>query len=475
VSEQLEQVNAAIDLNVSRRIDDVPRRIHIVGIGGAGMSAIAAVLLRMGHRVSGSDLKAGSSTERLVALGARVDVGHDASHVEDASIVAISSAIPQTNVEVVAARAAGIPVASRADILSAIAATRRTVAVSGTHGKTTTTSMLALILVEAGLDPSFIIGGEVNEIGTNATWGDGELFVVEADESDGTFLRLGADVAIVTSVDPDHLEYYGGYGSLKAAFRSFLAAAPRQIICADDPELAPLAPPSALTYGFAAHADFRIEEFTQRRAEIAFVLIRGDERIGQFHLPVPGALNAQNAAGAIAAATLLGASPAACQAALARFAGVARRFQFRGERAGITFVDDYAHLPTEVAATLAAAGAGGWERVVAVFQPHRYSRTEAVGAEFAETFGDADVVVITAIDAAGEAPRPGVTAKLVLDAVLAARPETTAVYLPQRSDLVSYLATHLRPGDCCITLGAGDLTGLPDEIIAALADRVGGE
>jgi UDP-N-acetylmuramate--alanine ligase len=416
----------------------VPRRIHIVGIGGAGMSAIAAVLLRMGHDVSGSDLKAAATTERLLALGARVEVGHASDNIAGSSLVAISTAIPQTNVEVTAARAQGIPVCSRADILSAIAATRRTIAVSGTHGKTTTTSMLSLILVEAGLDPSFIIGGEVNEIGTNASWGEGDLFVVEADESDGTFLHLGADVAIVTSVDPDHLEHYGGYTSLETAFSEFLAAAPRQIICADDPHLRAIAPAASLSYGFAPDADFRIEEFTQRRSEIAFVLTRSGQRIGRFHLPVPAAYNAQNAAAAIAAATLLGASPLACETALARFAGVARRFQFRGERGGISFVDDYANLPAEVAGTIAAAAAG---------------------------------VVITAIYAAGEAPRPGITSKLVLDAILAAHPETTAVYLPQRGDLVEYLSRTLRPGDCCLTLGAGDLTSLPDEILSVLGAR----
>ncbi len=255
---------------------------------------------------------------------------------------------------------------------------------------------------------------------------------------------------------------------MRQAFSRFLSSAARQIVCADDPGLMALAPPGAVSYGFSADADFRIEEFSQRRAEITFTLTRRGERIGNFQLPVPGALNAQNAAAAIAAATLLGASPSDAHAALARFAGVARRFQFRGERRGITFVDDYAHLPTEVAATLAATRAGGWERTVAVFQPHRYSRTEAVGTSFADAFGDADVVVITAIDAAGEVPRPGVTGELVYDAIVRAHPETSAIYLPVRADLIAYLASDLRPGDCCITLGAGDLTRLPDEVLEVL-------
>ncbi len=453
----------AIDLSSAQRI-------HIVGIGGAGMSAIAAVLLRMGHAVSGSDLKPASTTERLAALGARIAYGHSAENLGDATTVAISTAIPPSNVEVTAARAAGIPVLSRADILAAISATRRTVAVSGAHGKTTTTSMLALILVEAGLDPSFIIGGEVNEIGTNASWGEGDLFVVEADESDGTFLRLGADVAIVTSVDPDHLEHYGGYAHLEEAFAHFLAAAPRQIVSADDARLRALAPRTAVTYGFSPDAEFRISEFAQGRAEIHFTLSRGDERVGVFHLPVPARFNAANAAAAIAAATLLGASPAAAQAALARFAGVARRFEFRGERRGVTFVDDYAHLPAEVAGTLAAAKAGGWDRVVAVFQPHRFSRTESLASSFADAFVDADVLVVTSIYPAGEAPRPGVTARLVLDAVTAAHPDAEVRYVPGRTDLVADLAATLRAGDLCLSLGAGDLTALPDEILAVFGE-----
>jgi len=446
-----------------------PGAVHLVGIGGAGMSAIALILLEMGHAVSGSDLKDSPALDRLRALGARVAIGHHRENLADAPVVAVSSAIAPTNPEVEEAQRLGVPVVSRAEILSAIAALRRTVAVSGTHGKTTTTSMLALILIEAGLQPSFLIGGEVNEIGTNAAWSAGDLFVVEADESDGTFLRLGAELAVVTNVEADHLEYYGSLEALTGAFSSFLSSAERAIVCVDDERVRRIAPPGAVGYGFSPDAEFRISAFSGGRSLISFELSRGPERLQPFSVPVPGAHNALNAAAAVATATLLGVSPEVARRALGRFTGVARRFQFRGEAGGVTFVDDYAHLPAEVAATLAAARQGGWRRVVAVFQPHRYSRTESVGSQFADAFVDADLVVITGIDAAGEVPRPGITAKIVLDAVLGAHHETAAAYLPQREELVSYLLGALRPGDCCVTLGAGDLTNLPDELLARIA------
>ncbi len=442
------------------------RRIHLVGIGGAGMSAIATVLVQMGHAVSGSDLKDSPTLDRLRGLGVRVAIGHAAANVEGADDVGISTAVAPGNVEVAAAGRLGIPVHPRAELLAAICATRRTLAVSGTHGKTTTSSMLALVLVEAGLRPSFIIGGEVNEIGTNAALGEGEWLVVEADESDGTFLELPAEIALVTSIEADHLEHYGSLGALEEAFASFLAGAATGVVCIDDPRVRALAPEAAESYGFSDGARYRISDFSAGRAEIAFS-VRGPEGdLGRFTLPVPGAHNARNATGALVAALGAGAAPDDARRALARFAGVARRFQFRGEQDGITFVDDYAHLPTEVAATLAAARDGGWERLVCVFQPHRYSRIETIGGEFRDAFVGADLLVLTAIYGAGETPRPGVSSRLLLDAVLDAHPESVVAYLPDRADLLAYLRRTLRPGDCCLTLSAGDLTSLPDELLA---------
>ncbi|MBL8778368.1 MAG: UDP-N-acetylmuramate--L-alanine ligase [Acidimicrobiales bacterium] len=447
-----------------------PRRVHVVGVGGAGMSAIATVLADMGHTVSGSDLKASPGLERLRARGLDVTVGHTAEHLGEVDAVTISTAVPATNPEVVAARERGIPVLRRADALAAIAGTRRTIAVAGTHGKTTTSSMLALVLVEAGLHPSFIIGGDVNEIGTGAVWDSGEWFVVEADESDGTFLELGAEVALVTNIEPDHLEHYGSYDGLLAAFGRFLAeAAGPRIVCADDEVAARVGREvGAVSYGEADDADYRLVDPVVERNGTTFSLHRRGVDLGRLHLPVPGRHNALNATAALVTGLELGASFEACRAALERFAGVARRFEFRGEVDGITFVDDYAHLPTEVSAALEAASEGTWGRVVCVFQPHRFSRISDLWQDFGDAFGDADLLVVTDIYPAGEAPRPGVSGKLIVNAVLEADPWRALAYLPKRPDLVPYLRSVLRPGDLCLTLGAGDLTSLADEVQAAL-------
>jgi UDP-N-acetylmuramate--alanine ligase len=446
---------------------NVPQRVHVVGIGGAGMSAIATVLATMGHRVTGSDLRASSSLDRLRAAGIEVAIGHRGENVGDVDAVTISTAVPATNPEVAAASARGIPVLRRAEVLAAICATRRTMAVAGTHGKTTTSSMLALVLVEAGLRPSFIVGGELNEIGTGAVWDEGEWMVVEADESDGTFLELPTEVAIVTSVEPDHLEHYGGAEALVDAFERFVAGARTGIVCADDAGAARLGlAHGASTYGTATDADYRMVDVTRHRASTSFGVEHEGRRVADVRLPVPGLHNARNACAALVAGIVAGAAPDAAARALARYAGVARRFQFRGEHRGVTYVDDYAHLPTEVAAALDAASDGDWQRIVCVFQPHRYSRTAALSRDFADAFTRADVLVVTDVYGAGEAPRPGVTGKLVVDAVLEAHPEQRLAYLPARADLVPYLRRLLRPGDLCLTLGAGDLTSLPGELLA---------
>ncbi|HEX2038750.1 MAG TPA: UDP-N-acetylmuramate--L-alanine ligase [Acidimicrobiales bacterium] len=447
------------DLDLSR-----PQAVHVVGVGGAGMSAIATVLASMGHRVTGSDLRASAGTERLRALGIDVFVGHDAAHVGEVDAVTVSTAVPPTNPEVVAAHERGIPVLRRAEALAAVARTRRTVAVAGTHGKTTTSSMLALVLVEAGMRPSFVIGGDVNEIGTGAVWDEGEWFVVEADESDGTFLELPREAALVTNVEPDHLEHYGGFDALAAAFERFLAATPGpKVVCADDPLLTRA---SDCTYGTSPDADYRMVDVRGARSSVRFAVEHHGEVLGEISLPVPGLHNARNACGALAMGMALGAPFDAAARALARYGGVARRFQFRGERDGVTFVDDYAHLPSEVRAALAAARDGGWKRVVAVFQPHRFSRTASLWRDFADAFVDADLIVLTDVYSAGEAPRPGVTGKLLVYAVLDAHPTARLAYLPTRPELVAYLRTRLRPGDVCVTLGAGDITSLPEELLS---------
>jgi UDP-N-acetylmuramate--alanine ligase len=454
---------AAIDLSVHQRI-------HVVGAGGAGMSAIATVLAAMGHEVTGSDLKASSMFRRLAGAGLRMTVGHDPANVAGASALAVSSAVPDSNVEVAEARRLNIPVFARAAVLANIATLRRTIAVAGTHGKTTTASMLSLILVEAGLRPSFIIGGDVNDIGTNAVWDTGEWLVVEADESDKTFLRLAPEVAIVTNVEPDHLDTYGSFEALKGAFADFMAHASACVVLLDDPVAAEIAAsmPVGLvtTFGQSAGARYRLSEITGGRSSVRFSLSDGVAGRSDFEVAVPGAYNARNATAAIVAAGAVGVDADTARRALARFAGVARRFEFRGEKNGVTFIDDYAHLPTEVRSVLAAAKNGGYERVVCVFQPHRYSRMAALAPDFADAFVDADLLFVTDIYNSGEASRPGVTGRLIVDAVLGTNPEADVTYTETHERLLSTLRQRLSPGDCCITLEAGDLTSLPDELLA---------
>ena len=443
--------------------------VHIVGVGGAGMSAIATVLNAMGHQVTGSDLRESAVTERLRSLGIGVTIGHQGANVGDAQLVTHSTAVVEANPEVAEAHRRGLPVLTRAETLAGIASRKRCIAVAGTHGKTTTASMLSLILVESGLRPSFLIGGEVNEIGTNAVWDTGEWIVVEADESDGTFLHLAPDIAIVTNVEADHLDHYGSFDAVRMAFAEFLGSADRRVVGSDDAE--------ARTIGQAAGADlvglgedatFVMTAVATGRSSVAFDLLGADRKLlAHLSVAVPGLHNAKNAAVATVAALAAGATPEAAARALARFGGVARRFEFRGEFGGVTYVDDYAHLPTEVAAALAAAGNGSWGRVVAVFQPHRYSRTAEVGEAFGGAFDAADVIVVTDVYGAGEAPVPGVSGWLVADAVRRARPDVEFHYVPSRTALVAEVGALLRPGDLCLTLGAGDLTSLPDELIAA--------
>ncbi|MYA85697.1 MAG: UDP-N-acetylmuramate--L-alanine ligase [Acidimicrobiaceae bacterium] len=454
---------SAVDLSV-------PTSIHVIGAGGAGMGAIASVLRSMGHQVTGSDLRDGPVVARLRAEGVPVSIGHDPANIGDAAVVAISSAIRDSNPEVRAALERGVPVVRRGEILPAIASSRRTIAVAGTHGKTTTSSMLALALVEAGLGPSFIIGGDVNEIGTGAMWDSGEWFVVEADESDNTFLSLDPEVAVVTSVESDHLEnYQNSPAALAEAFEQFLASSRHRIVCADDVGAARLgAAVGATTYGTHPGADFRMVDVSLKMPSCEFELWSEETRLGLVTLPTPGLHNALNATAAIVAALTAGSSFADAARALARFGGVARRFEFRGDAAGVTFVDDYAHLPSEVAAALAAARTGDWRRVVCVFQPHRYSRVASIGSDFAHSFVGADHLVLTGIYPSGEAPRPGVTSKIVLDAVLDAHPWSSVTWLPRLDEVADWLEARLRPGDLCLTLGAGDLTSTPDVVIERL-------
>jgi len=431
------------------------------------MSAIALILKDMGHTVSGSDLKDSAVTQRLSSRGIVVAIGHAAENLGEADAVTSSPAVGPENPELQAARTHGVPVMPRSEVLAAICSTRRCLAVAGTHGKTTTASMLSLILVEAGMRPSFVIGADVNEIGSNAVWDTGDWLVVEADESYGTFRALRPDLAVLTSVEPDHLDYYGTFDALRDAFVAFVEqAVDGAVVCADDPEAAAIGRSTAArSVGTADDADYRMSGLEQGRSSVSFRLHGPDGELGPLHVGVPGVHNARNAAVAAVAALLAGAPYAAAQAALARFAGVTRRFEFRGEAAGVTFVDDYAHLPGEVRVALATAKAGGWRRIVAVFQPHRFSRTAALADQFGTAFSAADELVVTDVYSAGERAVPGVSGRLIVDAVRPQDPGLTVTYAPGWEELRRTVAAILRPGDLCLTLGAGDLTTLPDELL----------
>ena len=446
-------------------------RVHLVGVGGAGMSGIARILLQRGHRVSGSDLRDGRALAELRVLGATIGVGHDPAHVDGADVVVVSSAVPPDNPEVAEARRRGITVLRRAEMLAELMAGQRAVLVSGTHGKTTTTSMTVVALQAAGRDPSFAIGGSLNESGTNAHGGTDVLFVAEADESDRSFLVYRPDVAVVTNVEMDHPDEFADEAAVTAAFRDFLgrrAVGAPAILCADDPgalALRDLVEPPVVTYGTDPAADLRVVpadggDHRLRR--------EGDDLV-TFRLGVLGRHNVLNAAAALATCEALGADLAMAAAGLARFAGATRRFQRLGSVRGVTVVDDYAHHPTELRATLAAARTVDAERIVVVVQPHRYSRTRLLGAELGRAAAAAEVVVVTDVYGSGEEPVPGVSGRLVAEAAEAAG--GTVVYAATLPATVDALAALVEPGDLVLTTGAGDVT----QVGPLLLSRLGGE
>ena len=445
------------------------RRIHLIGIGGAGMSGIARLLLARRCTVSGSDLKESRGLDDLRAAGATVFVGHRADQLQlpDApDAVVVSTAIPDRNPELLEARRCGIPVLARAQVLAALMQGSRAIAVSGTHGKTTTTSMISVILDRAGLDPTFVIGGDLNESGSGARHGGGRWFVAESDESDGSFLLLHPAVAVATNVEDDHLDFYRDGREIRAAFARFLGQAEHVVVCGDDPgaveALRAAGRLDALTYGMGEGNAARLTVGSNGSGAQGTMELEGS-RI-EIRLRAPGVHNLLNACGAILAARSAGVPPVQAAEALRSFTGVRRRFEFRGMGRGAEFVDDYAHHPTEVAATLAAAP-GGYRRVVAVFQPHRYTRTAAMWRELGTSLGQADLVVITDVYGAGETPIPGVTGKLVVESLTESVPTRRVVYVPRRSDLAGFLAGEVRPGDLVLTLGAGDITMVADEAL----------
>ena len=448
--------------------------VHLLGVGGAGMSAIAVVLRGLGCRVSGSDSAETPVLDRLREIGVDVHVGHEASQISGADIVARSTAVGDDNPEIAAARQAGIPVYRRAEILSAITGMRSTVAVAGTHGKTTTAAMLSHVLTATGADPGFVVGAVLANGSIGARWSQGPLFVVEADESDGTFGELIVTRALLTNVEPDHLSPDRPIAELEAEFARFCAGvADGLVVCADDPGAMKASEGChRVLYGFGPEAGYRWGTLSRSREAMVGEVTRHGDLLGQLTVPIPGDHNALNALGALAMACELGVDGTEVAAAMAGFDGVNRRFERRGEAAGVEFIDDYAHLPTEIACALKTASEGGWDRVVCVFQPHRFTRTSHLWTTFAHCFEAADEVIITDIYSAGEPAIPGVSGELIYRAVNEAHPDSDISYRARLEDAADYLVDSLRPGDLCLTLGAGDITKVPDWIIPRLSERL---
>lgn len=450
---------------------------HFIGIGGAGMSGLARVLHERGRVVTGSDMRHSRYATALADMGVAVAIGHDASNLGDPEIVVVSSAIPESNPELAEARRRGLTVWPRARMLAALAGDQLTIAVAGTHGKTSTSSMAAAAFIEAGEDPTFLIGGELTGLGGNARCGSGRYYIVEADESDGSFLLLDPYCAIVTNVEADHLDHYGSFAEIVETFTEFLARVHPEgvaVLCADDPVLRGLTGSlrcRVVTYGTAADADVRVSCFEPTEAGSAFLVTFPDGREIGCEVGTPGEHMAANAAAVLGAAWALGTDLEAAVRGIASFAGVKRRFEEIGRVGGVRVVDDYAHHPTEVKATLAAARAATDGSLWVVFQPHRFTRTAALSREFGEAFGSADRVVLLDVYSAGEAPVPGVSGKTVVDALLRSHPRTRLAYFPHRSATAPYVAERARPGDLVLTMGAGDVTALAPEIVRALTER----
>lgn len=447
-------------------------RIHFIGIGGSGMSGLAEVLLNMGYQVSGSDLKPTDVTERIVSRGGRVFIGHAGSNVEGAQVVVYSSAVKPDNPELAAARAAQIPVIARADMLAELMRMKYGVAIGGSHGKTTTTSMVAAVLQRGGLDPTIVVGGRLKTLGANAQLGHGRFLVAEADESDGSFLRLAPAVTVITNIDREHLDHYKDLDDIRQAFTYFANRVPFYgvtVLCVDDPHVRSILPHVTkrhILYGTTPEAEIRGLDLTLAGAGSRFVVEAAGKRLGAIELHVPGRHNAMNALAAVAVGLELEIGFAHIAEALDGFRGVGRRFELRGEAAGVRVFDDYGHHPTEVAATLAAARQVGG-RVLVVFQPHRYSRTDALREEFGRCFGDADCAWVLDVYAAGEPPIPGVSGKTIVDSANAHGAAHVA-YTPTHAEAVEAAVREARAGDMIITLGAGDVSKLGDAILAGL-------
>jgi len=449
------------------------QKVHFVGIGGSGMNGIAEVLINQGHRVSGSDLKETAVTRRLQSLGAQVFLGHSEANVRDVDVVVISSAVSRDNPEVRSAESQLIPVIRRAEMLAELMRMKYGIAVAGAHGKTTTTSMIATVLGYGGIDPTIVIGGRLNSIGSNARLGQSDFLVAEADESDGSFLQLSPTIAVVTNIDAEHLDFYGSLEKIESTFLEFINKIPfygLSILCVDDPNVQGLIPgvkKRFFTYGTSAQVDLQASHIRQAGFESVFdVTLRG-KSIGEFELCAPGLHNVLNGLAAVAVGLELGLAPEVIREGLKTYSGVQRRFTLLGEVGGIRIVDDYGHHPTEIQATLAVAKGLQAGRVVTIFQPHRYTRTRDHLEEFATAFNQTDILVLTGIYAAGETPIPGITAERLMQGIQG-HGHRDVTCIPEPAKIINHLLSILRPGDLVLTLGAGDVYKIGEALLQRL-------
>ena len=463
----------------TRRMDGMRRKVktvHFVGIGGIGMSGIAEVLLNLGYGITGSDLGQTDITQRLATLGAVIFKGHDEIHLGDADVVVTSTAVKSDNPEVLAAHRRNIPVIPRAEMLAELLKMKFSIAVSGSHGKTTTTSMISTVLGQGGLDPTMVIGGKLASIGSNAKMGGGEIIVAEADESDGSFLKLGPCIAVITNIDREHLDHYRDIDEIKAAFLQFANIVPfygSTVLCLDNfhiREILPQIKRKTITYGLEPPADYRAADINIRGTWTSFNVLYREELLGAAVLNVPGLFNVYNALATIAVAREIDMDFPAITAGLKTFTGVQRRLEVKGIGGGVTVVDDYGHHPTEIRETLAAARTVWPGRLLVVFQPHRYTRTRALFEEFTGAFSDADLLVITDIYAASEAPIPGVNSEN-LAAAIRKQKQQEVMYIADFDAISDRLLALARPGDVIITQGAGSVWKIGEEYLQKAAAK----
>ncbi len=462
--------------------------IHFVGIGGIGMSGIAELLHNLGYRITGSDLRESDTTLRLKKLGIKVCIGHDAKNIDNAHVVVISSAISSDNPEIIEAKNRSIPVIPRAEMLAELARLKYGILVAGAHGKTTTTSLVSAILAEGGLDPTVIIGGRLKATGNNALLGHGDFLVAEADESDGSFLKLSPTIAVVTNIDREHMDFFKTIDALKEAFLTFINKVPFygiSIICIENEHLRSLLPfirRRYITYGFSNDAELRAENIRKKFMSVKFDAIYKNKKIGVFQVPLPGTHNVLNSLAAIGVALYLGLDVSSVKGALKRFSGIQRRFELKGEVKGIKIYDDYGHHPAEIKATLKAAKESltlkkqketptqKVGKLFVLFQPHRYTRTRDLLEEFATSFIDADFLIVLDIYPAGEKPIEGIDSSLLVEHIIKAG-HNNVIHAGTKEDAVKHIVSNIERGDILLTLGAGDVWKIGEEILQAL--RVG--